>query len=77
MDVEGFELPALKGASNRLKADSPVLAISLYHHASDIWSIPNFLKELVPAYNLYLRRYAEDCWELTLYAVPAARVLKT
>ncbi len=77
MDVEGFELPALKGASNRLKADSPVLAISLYHHASDLWSIPNYLKALVPAYHLYLRRYAEDCWELTVYAVPAARVLKS
>ena len=77
MDVEGFELPALKGASNRLRANLPVLAISLYHHASDLWSIPNFLEELVPAYNLYLRRYAEDCWELVLYAVPADRVLKS
>jgi len=77
MDVEGFELRALKGASNHLRVSLPVLAISLYHHASDLWSIPNFLKRLVPAYNLYLRRYAEDCWELVLYAVPAARGLQS
>jgi FkbM family methyltransferase len=77
MDVEGFELPALRGAAGRLRENRPVLAISLYHHASDLWSIPNFLKGLVPEYTLHLRRYAEDCWELVLYAVPAARMLQS
>lgn len=75
MDIEGFELPALRGASTILSRCSPVLAISLYHHATDLWTIPNFLKSLVPGYSLFLRRYAEDCWELILYAVPASRLL--
>jgi FkbM family methyltransferase len=75
MDVEGFELPALKGAAGLLRRHRPVLAISLYHHAADLWTIPNFLKTLVPDYRLFLRRYAEDCWELVLYAVPASRLL--
>jgi FkbM family methyltransferase len=75
MDVEGFELPALKGAAGLLRRHRPVLAISLYHHASDLWTIPNFLRALVPDYRLFLRRYAEDCWELVLYAVPANRLL--
>jgi FkbM family methyltransferase len=74
MDVEGFELPALKGASALLRRQKPVLAISMYHHASDLWTIPNFLKTVVPDYNLFLRRYAEDCWELVLYAIPASRM---
>ena len=66
----------MKGAPTRLKQHLPVLAISLYHHASDLWTIPNFLKALVPEYHLFLRRYAEDCWELVLYAVPASRLLE-
>jgi hypothetical protein len=77
MDVEGFELPALKGASRVLRNNRPVLAISLYHHASDLWTIPNFLKALVPEYSLHLRRYAEDCWELVLYAIPLSRLVGT
>jgi FkbM family methyltransferase len=75
MDVEGFELPALRGAAGILRDSQPVLAISLYHHASDLWAIPNFIKSLVPDYHLYLRRYAEDCWELILYAIPTSRLL--
>jgi FkbM family methyltransferase len=75
MDVEGFELSALKGAASVLRRHLPVLAISLYHHASDLWTIPNFLKSLAPDYRLFLRRYAEDCWELVLYAVPASRLI--
>jgi FkbM family methyltransferase len=75
MDIEGFELSALKGATRILLRDRPVLAISLYHHATDLWTIPNLLKSLVPDYRLFLRRYAEDCWELVLYAVPASRLI--
>jgi hypothetical protein len=65
----------LKGATSVLRRHLPVLAISLYHHASDLWTIPNFLKSLAPDYRLFLRRYAEDCWELVLYAVPASRLI--
>jgi FkbM family methyltransferase len=75
MDVEGFELPALRGATNILREHEPLLAISLYHHASDLWTIPNFIKRLVPGYRLFLRRYAEDCWESILYAVPVQRLI--
>jgi FkbM family methyltransferase len=75
MDVEGFELSALRGAATAIRRHLPVLAISLYHHASDLWTIPIFLKQLVPDYRLFLRRYAEDCWEVVLYAVPCSRMI--
>jgi FkbM family methyltransferase len=75
MDVEGFELSALRGAAKVIRRRLPVLAISLYHHARDLWEIPNFLRALAPDYNLFLRRYAEDCWELVLYAVPSSRLV--
>lgn len=74
MDVEGYELQALQGAAVSLKRHRPVLAISLYHHAADLWTIPLFIKSLVPDYRLFLRRYAEDCWEQILYAVPEKRL---
>jgi FkbM family methyltransferase len=74
MDVEGFELQALQGAAGVLRRYRPVLAIALYHHASDLWKIPNYLKSLVPEYRFILRRYAEDCWESVLYAVPESRL---
>jgi FkbM family methyltransferase len=74
MDIEGAELDALIGAKRTLVRDTPVLAISAYHRASDLWTIPRLIKSMVPEYGLYLRRYAEDCWELVCYAVPPCRL---
>jgi FkbM family methyltransferase len=71
MDVEGAEYDALLGARKTLVRDTPILAISAYHKASDLWNIPRLIKSIVPDYDLYLRRYAEDCWELVCYAVPS------
>ena len=70
MDVEGAELDALTGARRTLARDRPILAIAAYHRASDLWAIPRLIKLLVPEYNLHLRRYAEDCWDLVCYAIP-------
>ncbi len=70
MDIEGAEPDALRGAARTLVRDTPILAISAYHCASDLWVIPLLIKSIVPDYDLYLRRYAEDCWELICYAIP-------
>jgi FkbM family methyltransferase len=75
MDIEGAELDALTGARRTLVRDRPNLAIAAYHRASDLWTIPRLIKLLVPEYNLYLRRYAEDCWELVCYAIPPSSPL--
>jgi len=55
MDIEGFELNALKGAVEILKRDKPILLISLYHKAEDIYTIPKFIKELNLGYSFILR----------------------
>ena len=74
MDIEGSEPLALVGGAELLKSESPVLAICLYHRTEHLWQIPNLIHSLVPAYSLFLRRYAEDCWEQVCYAVPRNRM---
>jgi FkbM family methyltransferase len=75
MDIEGSEPVALAGGAALLKSEMPVLAICLYHRTEHLWQIPNLIHSLVPEYSLYLRRYAEDCWEQVCYAVPPSRKL--
>ena len=77
MDIEGAEIDALTGAQRTLARDRPILAISAYHRASDLWTIPRLIKSMAPEYDLHLRRYAEDCWELICYAIPPSRRLPT
>jgi FkbM family methyltransferase len=73
MDIEGSEPVALAGGAELLKNEMPVLAICLYHRTEHLWQIPNLIHSLAPEYSLYLRRYAEDCWEQVCYAVPPSR----
>jgi len=71
MDIEGFELDAIRGASAHIKNESPKLAICLYHKPSDIWRIPKLINEINPNYNYFLRHYnLIKNWELILYAIP-------
>jgi FkbM family methyltransferase len=74
MDVEGAELGALRGASDMIRRHAPVLAVCLYHEPQHLWEIPFLIHELQPDYDLFIRRYAEECWELVCYAVPKDRV---
>lgn len=73
MDIEGSEPCAIAGGAALLKNELPVLAICLYHRSEHLWQIPNLIYSLAPDYSLYLRRYAEDCWEQVCYAVPPKR----
>lgn len=74
MDIEGAEPDALIGAELLLKSARPVLAISAYHYPEHLWSLPLIIKSIVPEYSLFLRRYAQECWELVYYAVPRERL---
>ncbi len=74
MDIEGAELDALEGARRVIAAHRPVLAVCAYHKQSDLWRIPQAIKKLCGGYRLFLRLYAEDCWEILCYAVPEERL---
>lgn len=69
MDVEGSELESLKGAAKTIRRDRPKLAICIYHKPEDMWTIPLYVKELVPEYKLYIRHHSSSAGETVLYAI--------
>lgn len=77
MDIEGSEPDALNGARQLIAAHAPVLAICVYHASAHLWEIPLLAAKLNPEYRLFLRAHAEDCWDVTCYAVPQNRCLSS
>lgn len=67
MDVEGFENDAIAGAKEILKRDRPKLAIALYHKSSDMFTIPDQIRNIVPSYKLYVRCNMAGPYGLTLF----------
>lgn len=76
MDIESAEPLALSGAKELLNRCRPILAVCTYHRSTHLWEIPNLIHSLAPDYRLFLRRYAEECWEGVCYAIPANRLKK-
>lgn len=70
MDLEGWELKALEGSRRHILEDHPKLAISVYHHASDFWRIPEFIASIRQDYDIYLRHYTEGWSETVMFFVP-------
>lgn len=69
MDIEGAELPALKGAAETIRRHKPKLAISAYHQPDDLIRIPAYILSLNPDYEIYLDYYTIVGDEIILYAV--------
>ncbi|GHT48154.1 hypothetical protein FACS1894102_0550 [Spirochaetia bacterium] len=67
-DIESYELDMLHGAQNIIKRDKPLLAICIYHNASDMFTIAKFIKELEPSYKLKVRQHTYTFAETVLYA---------
>ena len=71
LDVEGCEKEALLGAKNRIRRDRPVLSLSVYHRAGDLFSLPLLLAGLCADYRLFLSRAdVSPAWDITLTAIP-------
>jgi FkbM family methyltransferase len=69
MNIEGAEIDALHGARSTIKRWMPKLAISVYHRPSDLWRIPQMIRELGPQYDLFLRQHDGGVIETVLYAI--------
>ena len=74
MDIEGAEIDAIPGAARIAVECRPIIAACAYHHCSDLWTLPGLLKAANPEYRVFLRRYAEECWETVYYAIPPERL---
>ena len=71
IDVEGFEKDVINGASQLIKKNLPVMAISLYHNAWDLWELPSLIKKINPRYSLYIRQHGLNSFDCILYAIPS------
>ncbi len=74
MDIEGAEVDAIPGAAKIISKCRPVIAACAYHYPEHLWILPKLLKAPNPSYRIYLRRYAEECWETVYYAIPPERL---
>lgn len=74
MDIEGAELPALRGALKTLERWRPKLAICVYHFpTTQFLEIINFVRALNLGYELYLGHHGPLWYETVLYARPVGR----
>lgn len=68
LDVEGSELAALKGAADTIRKHKPKLIVCLYHKVEDIITLPGYVKELVPGYELRVAHHSAFFNDSILYA---------
>lgn len=68
-DVEGAENDALLGSQELIRRHHPTLAVSIYHWAHDLWTLPILIKDIYPDYEMYVRHHHWGPWETVLYCV--------
>jgi FkbM family methyltransferase len=76
LDIEGFEIDALRGGRETIRRDGPVLAVCVYHLQDHLWKIPLMLRGWRADYAFFLRPHNEEGWDLVCYAVPRARLVR-
>ena len=68
LDVEGAELSALRGAAETIRRFRPRLVICLYHQPEDLYTLPLYVKSLVPEYRLEVAHASCGFTDTILYA---------
>ena len=67
-DIESYELDMLKGAEKIIRRDRPKLAICIYHNASDMFRIQQWIDSLNLEYKFAVRHHSLRLAETVLYA---------
>jgi len=70
LDVEGYEMDTLLGATQSIDEFQPKLAISLYHKPNDIFELITYIKNNYSFYDLYIDHYTIHKEETVLYCYP-------
>jgi FkbM family methyltransferase len=73
LDVEGAEADAINGALQLIKGSRPIIAVSLYHKAQDLWEIPYQLSFVCKDYRFYIRQHYYNSFATVLYAIPECK----
>jgi FkbM family methyltransferase len=73
LDIEGYEMPALRGAASTIRTFRPKLAVSVYHLHYDIHAVTLFIRDVCPWYQFYLRHNAMHDGEVVLFCRPMER----
>lgn len=69
LDVEGFEMNALKGASKTIAMNKPRVVIAAYHRREDCFALQLELKKYRSDYKFYFRWHRNVPDDVMLYAV--------
>ena len=69
-DTEGYELECLQGSMGYIKANRPILMVSLYHYPNDIFELPPLLARELSEYKFDLIESGYSGTDLMLYAYP-------
>lgn len=56
MDLEGYELEAIKGAEKTIKKFKPILLVSIYHTGKDFFEIKPLIENWVKGYKFMVRK---------------------
>jgi len=56
MDIEGYELEAIKGSLNTIKKFKLILLISIYHSGKDFFEIKPLIESLNLGYKFKIRK---------------------
>ena len=67
IDIEGFELEALMGASKTILSASPQLAVAAYHRPAHLWEIPEAIWALDPQYKIFAGHHPSAHYEVEYY----------
>jgi len=72
VDVEGYDLEALRGMRELLQRSHAVLAVSLYHRPLDVVNLPLSVIELLDGlpYQYFMRQHMHNSFDTVLYAIP-------
>jgi len=70
MDIEGAEYAAMMGGRRMIEQHRPGLAISVYHQAEHLWTIPLLAQDWLKGGRHYLRMHAHNAFELIYYWMP-------
>jgi len=68
LDIEGAEIPALRGAADTIRRHKPKLSLAVYHKPDDLAAVQDAITAIRPDYRFRLRHHSPIFHDTVLYA---------